>query len=528
MFPFILLFAQAQVVSVSEPASDAGRAVLKAGGNGVDAAVATGFALAVAWPEAGNIGGGGFMLVRPAGKEARPVVIDYRETAPAAATKALFAKGVKSPYDTVGVPGSVAGLALAHARFGKLPWKALLAPAIKLATDGVPVDAALAGSLNAALRKSKGNAELHRVFGKAGGWKAGDTLKQPDLARTLKRIADKGPRDFYEGETASLLVKEMKPGLLTAADLKGYKAKLREPIHGTYRGYDVYAPPPSSGGICLVEMLNVLENFDLRKDGRWSGLTLHRMAEAMKRAYADRARFLGDGDFVKIPARLTSKAYAKKLAASIGHKATPSARLAPEIELAGEKPSTTHYSIIDEAGLAVSTTTTLENSFGSRIVVRGAGFLLNNEMTDFNPVPGETTRTGRIGTAPNLVAPGKRMLSSMCPVIVAKEGRTVLVTGSPGGRTIINTVLCIVLDVLGFGMTGKQAVEAPRLHHQWFPDRVQMEGDRGAKALAVRGHVVQKVAKQGDAHTIWLDPKTGRYEAARDHRRAGRPAGFGK
>ncbi|MBY0231934.1 MAG: gamma-glutamyltransferase, partial [Gemmataceae bacterium] len=440
MIPFLLLFAQAHVVSVSGPASDAGRAVLAVGGNAVDAAVATGFALAVAWPEAGNIGGGGFMLVRPAGKEAEPVVIDYRETAPASATKDLFATGIRSPYDTVAVPGSVAGLALAHKRFGKLAWADLLAPAIKLAEDGVPVDDALAGSLNAVLRKKSGNAELRRVFGKEGGWKKGDTLKQPDLARTLKRLAEKGAKDFYEGDTAALLVKEMKPGLITAADLKGYEAKVRKPVRGTYRGHDVYAPPPpSSGGVCLVQMLNILESFDLKKDGRFSPATLHRMAEAMRRAYADRASHLGDG--VEVPAHLTSKEYGKKLAASIGEKATPSEKVAPEIELADEKPSTTHYSIIDAAGMAVSTTTTLEDSFGSRIVVKGAGFVLNNEMTDFNPRPGVTTRSGRIGTGPNLIAPGKRMLSSMCPTLVVKDGRAVLVTGSPGGRTIINTVV---------------------------------------------------------------------------------------
>ncbi len=534
MLFLLLLPAAGHVVSVSEPASDAGRAALKAGGNAVDAAVATAFALAVTWPEAGNIGGGGFLVVRTPGADGKASVFDFRETAPAAATKALFATGIKSPYQTVGVPGSVAGLHLAHAKHSKLAWKDLLAPAIRLAEKGVPVDAALAGSLNTALKRGKGNAELHRVYGRPGGsvWKAGDTLTQPDLAKTLKRIADKGPAGFYAGETADLLVKEMKAGggLITADDLKGYAARVRDPIVGTYRGHTLYLPPPpSSGGVCLLLMLNMLETFDLKKEGRHSPRTLHLVAETMRRAYADRARHLGDMDFVKIPAHLTTKEYAKKLAASIvTSKATPSEKVAPEIELSDEKPSTTHFSVIDGAGMAVSLTTTLEDSFGSRIVVKGAGFLLNNEMTDFNRAEGVTTRSGRIGTTPNLIEPGKRMLSSMTPVIVVKDGKAVLVTGSPGGRTIINTVLCVVLNVLEFGLTGKEAVEAPRMHHQWFPDRLQVEAGLAEKAkpLAKIGHTLTMVRAQGDAHTIWLNPKSGEYEAARDHRRAGRPAAF--
>lgn len=529
----LLLLAPAagHVVSVSEQASDAGRAMLKEGGNAVDAAVATGFALAAAWPEAGNIGGGGFMVIRPAGKDAKVVVIDYREKAPAAATKELFAKGIKTPYHTVGVPGSVAGMALAHAKYGKLPWKRLLAPAIALAEKGVAVGEPLAGSLNAALKRSEKFPELRRVFGKPGGgpWKAGDRLLQPELAKTLRRLAENGPKEFYQGETAKLLVAEMKRGggLVAPADLKAYEAKVREPIVFSYRGHTVYAPPPpSSGGITLALMLNMLETFDLKKEGRHAPRTLHRIAEAMRRAYADRARHLGDTDFVKVPAHLTTKEYAKKLAAGIADRATPSEKVAPEIALADEKPSTTHYSVIDGAGMAVSTTTTLENSFGAKIVVRGAGFLLNNEMTDFNPVPGETTRSGKIGTRANLIAPGKRMLSSMTPVVVVKGGRAVLVTGSPGGRTIINTVLCVLLNVLEFGLTGKEAVEAPRMHHQWFPDRLQVEPGlavtEAAKQLKSWGHKVLVVKAQGDAHTIWLDAKTGKYHAVKDPRRGGR------
>jgi gamma-glutamyltranspeptidase/glutathione hydrolase len=373
-----------------------------------------------------------------------------------------------------------------------------------------------------------------RVFGKDGGrgtWKAGDKLVQKDLAKTLKVIAAKGADGFYKGEVAALFVKEMKAGggLITAKDLEGYKAKERRPIHGTYRGHDVYAPPPpSSGGVCLVQMLNVLENFDLKKHGRYSAKTLHLMAETMRRAYCDRAKYLGDGDFVKIPAHLTSKEYAKKMARSIDlTKATRSEDLAKEVPLRGEGDSTTHFSVIDHAGMAVSNTYTLERSFGSRVVVRGAGFLLNNEMIDFNWFPGQTTRDGAIGTEANTVFPGKRMLSSQTPTIVAKDGKVVLITGSPGSRTIINTVLCVVLNVVEFGMSAREAVDAPRLHHQWFPDELRFEGGRdhheAVKGLEAMGHKVGG-GSQGDAHTIRVSPKTGAYVGAADRRINGKVA----
>jgi gamma-glutamyltranspeptidase/glutathione hydrolase len=524
--------ARGIVVSVSPPADRVGEQILAKGGTAVDAGVAVGFALAVTWPEAGNIGGGGFMLVRPSGPKAKPVVLDYRETAPASATKDLFAKGIGSAHRTVGVPGSVAGLAAAHAKFGKLPWKDLVAPAVSLAEEGFAIDAALAGSLNAGLARSKGFAEFRRVFGKPEGkWIAGDRLVQKDLAKTLKRIADQGADAFYKGETAILLVEEMKAGggLVAQKDLESYKAKWREPIHGTYRGYDIYGPPPpSSGGICLVLMLNMLETFDLRKSPRYSARTMHLIAETMRRAYCDRARYLGDEDFVKVPGHLMSKEYAKKLASGIDlDKATPSEDLAKDIPLTDTKTHTTHYSVIDSSGMAVSVTTTLEDSFGSKVVVRGAGFLLNNEMTDFNPRPGVTTRTGLIGTTPNQIAPGKRMLSSMTPVIVCRDGRVVLVTGSPGGRTIINTVLCVVLNVLEYDMPLREALDAPRMHMQWFPDRVQLEPGHFAKhakaveELRAMGYGTRKVNAQGDAHSIWLDPKTKKYRGEHDKRRAG-------
>ena len=531
--------AHGMVVAVSRPAAEVGVDVLKKGGNAVDAAVATAFALAVTWPEAGNIGGGGFMLIHPGGDK-QPTVIDYRETAPAAARRDMFAQGRRLPYALVGTPGTVRGLALAHKRFGRLPWKELVLPAVRLAEEGFAVNDALAGSLNRVVARSAAFAELRRVFGKEDGkgrWQAGDRLVQQDLARTLRRIAEDGPDAFYKGAVADLIAAEMKRGggLITREDLAGYRAKERKAIHGTFRGYDVYGPPPpSSGGICLVEMLNILENFDLRKAGRWSPRTLHLMTEAMRRAYCDRARSLGDPDFVKIPASLTSKEHAKKLAADIDlDRATPSAALARDIPLTEGGSETTHFSIIDKDGMAVANTYTLEDSYGSRVVVRGAGFVLNDEMGDFNPRPGVTTRRGLIGTPANEVAPGKRMLSSMTPTIVARNGKVVLVTGSPGGRTIINTVLGVVLNVLEFDMPLRQAVDAPRLHHQWFPDVIQVEeGLRKQHGEALRkletlGHTLARTPRrQGDAHSIRVNPRTRRYEGAADRRRDGWAAGY--
>jgi gamma-glutamyltranspeptidase/glutathione hydrolase len=523
------------VVSVSPPGSDVGLAILKKGGNAVDAAVATAFALAVTYPAAGNIGGGGFMLVRPPNGE--PIVIEYRETAPGAATAPMFVNERKvHGHRVVGVPGTVRGLELAHKRFGKLPWKDLVLPAVALAEEGFVIDDSLARSLNTVLALALDYAEFQRVFGKQGrDWQQGDRLVQPELAKTLRLIADGGAAAFYEGPIADQIEAEMKHGggLVSRADLKSYQARARTPIHGKYRGHDIYAPPPpSSGGTGFVEMLNILENFDLKKMGRWSPETLHLMIEAMRRAYCDRARFLGDPDYVKMPQHLLSKQYAHKLAAEIDlTRATPSADLARDIPLAREGDSTTHFSVIDKDGMAVANTYTLEHSYGSRVVVKGAGFLLNNEMTDFNWRPGYTDRTGKIGTAANLIAPGKRMLSSQTPTIVVKNGKVLLVTGSPGGRTIINTVLGIVISVIDFNMDIAQAVSAPRLHHQWFPDEIRFEGFASypdtVKALRQMGHhVADTRARQGDAHSIWVDPRTGTYVGAADRRIDGKAAGY--
>jgi gamma-glutamyltranspeptidase/glutathione hydrolase len=427
-------------------------------------------------------------------------------------------------------------MALAHKRFGKLPWKDVVMPAVKLAENGFALDATVASSLNNVVATSSDYPELRRVFGKNGGaadWEAGDRLVQKDLAATLRRIAEQGPDAFYTGPIADQFVAEMKAGggLITKDDLARYQANARTPIHGTYRGYDVYGPPPpSSGGTCLVEMLNILENFDLKKQGRWSPETLHLMIEAMRRAYCDRARHLGDPGFTKIPPHLTTKEYAQKLAKSIDpKKATRSEDLAKDIPLAKEGDNTTHFSVIDKDGMAVSNTYTLERSYGSRVVVKGAGFVLNNEMIDFNWRPGVTDRNGTIGTEPNQIAPGKRMLSSQTPTIVAKDGKVRLVTGSPGSRTIINTVLCIVVSVIDFDMDVQAAVDAPRLHHQWFPDEARFESRPEHAAtvekLKALGHSIVG-GRQGDAHSIWVDPKTGHYFGAADKRISGKAAGY--
>jgi gamma-glutamyltranspeptidase / glutathione hydrolase len=503
------------VVSVSPAASDVGLAALQRGGNAVDAAVATALALAVTYPPAGNIGGGGFMLVWPGGGLA-PVCVDYRETAPAAASPDMFAVDrMPCSHKAVGVPGTLRGLELAHRRWGKLAWRELAAPAVTLAANGFAVDKNLADELNETTAKPTIGDEFRRVYaGKNGGpWSAGDRLVQPELAQTLRRVAAEGPDAFYLGPIAGQIVAEMRAGggLISATDLAGYQAKTRIPTHGTYRGFDIYsAPPPSSGGTCIVEMLNILENFAFEAGDRFSVRTTHLMIEAMRRAYCDRARYLGDPDFIDIPTHLTSKEYAARLAGGIRlDRATPSIDLATDIPLAVEGECTTHFSIVDASGMAVANTYTLQESFGSRIVVRGAGFLLNNEMTDFNARPGHTDRRGAIGTPANVIAPGKRMLSSQSPTIVTRDSQLQLVTGSPGGRTIPNTVLCVLLNVIDFHKDVRAAVDAPRLHHQWFPDRVLFEaGDEPAFAplareLSALGHrIVAKPREQGDAHTI--------------------------
>ncbi|MCA9121013.1 MAG: gamma-glutamyltransferase [Planctomycetaceae bacterium] len=530
------------VVSDSEIASQVGSEVLEAGGNAVDAAVATAFALAVVWPEAGNIGGGGFMMIHP-GEAQTPVCVDYRETAPRAATETMFATdNSRHRSKAVGVPGTVRGLELAHRRFGKLSWKQVVTPAAKLAGEGFVIDEWLAHSTNGVLSVAKVRedarfSELRRVYGRPDGeaWTAGDTMVLPDLASTLRQIAADGADAFYRGEIADQIVAQMQRGngLITSEDLVGYQAKLRAPIRGSYREFELFGPPPpSSGGFCVIEAMNILEPFKLREHPRFGSRNMHLITEAMRRVFCDRARYLADPDFTEIPATLQTKAHAAELANSIDlAHATKSETLAPDIDLAPESPDTTHFSVIDRHGMAVSNTYTLEASWGSRIVVAGAGFVLNNEMGDFNWDRGVTRRTGQIGTAPNLIEPGKRMLSSQSPFIVTRNGKAFLLTGSPGGRTIINTVLGNLLNVLEFDMTLAEALDAPRMHHQWFPDELRFEGTKtpeysvSIEQLRMMGHTVLHRDRQGSAHSIQVDKASGQFIGVADWRRGGAAIG---
>jgi gamma-glutamyltranspeptidase/glutathione hydrolase len=537
--PYEVVAKNGVVVSVEANASDAGLAVLERGGNAIDAAVAVAFALAVTHPQAGNIGGGGFMMVYSA-STGETACVEYREMAPAGATPELIAQlhDRTRGHLSVGVPATVRGLALAHEKYGSKPWKELVEPAVRLASQGFELDSYLARSLNAWLRQAKSYNEAQRVFRKPNDseWQAGDRLIQSDLARTLQLIAEQGCDAFYTGPIGDEIVAEMQAGggLITREDLAAYRANVRQPIHGTYRGHDIYGPPPpSSGGVALVEMLNILENFDLAKQGRNAACTVHQMTEAMRQTYFDRAMNLGDPSFTDVPVqRLTSKEYARDRAAEIGarDRALKSDELARDMLAPAEGESTTHFSVVDAAGNCVANTYTLQDSYGSYVVVRGAGFLLNNEMTDFNLQPGVTDRRGRIGTLPNVVQPHKRMLSSQTPTIVLRNGKPLLVTGSPGGRTIPNTVLGIVSNVIDFGLPVRDAVDAPRMHHQWLPDVLKMERNRTGielrRELEALGHKIEEVARQGDAHTVWIDPATGLRHAAADKRLSGKATGY--
>ena len=514
---------KAMVISQSTVASEVGGAVLRDGGNAVDAAVATAFALAVTHPTAGNIGGGGFLVLRLGSGEA--VTYDFRETAPARASPTMFLRDGKYDFDlhhnshlSVGVPGTVAGLHLAWQDHGTLPWKRLVEPALWLARDGFPVSVGLARSLAGILDEMKRYPASLAQFSRNGTpYAPGDVLKQPDLARSLDRIANQGPAGFYDGETARLIEQEMRAngGIITREDLKAYKALKRAPLRGTYRGYEILGMPPvSSGGIAVVQALNILEGFDLGASGFGSARTIHTIAESMRRAFADRAQYLGDPGFnTEMPLeRLISKDYAASLRGTI-NPSRASVSSPTSFAWPASGADTTHLSVVDEARNAVSLTYTLEYGYGSRVVVPGAGFLLNNEMGDFNAGPGLTTADGLVGTTPNLAAPGKRMLSSMAPTIVSKDGRLFMVTGSPGGRTIINTVLLTILHAVDFGMNAQEAVDAGRFHHQWLPDRITYERltiSPDTKALLEgMGHQLQETRAQGVAEVI-------RYDAAAD------------
>ncbi len=496
------------VVSQERLASQVGADILAVGGNAIDAAVATGFALAVTLPQAGNLGGGGFMLVHLAA-ENKTFAIDYREMAPAAAMNAMFVndKGevdkdkARFSHLSAGVPGTVAGLIHAQKRYGLLPLSAVLAPAIKLATQGIRVSDTLAFSLLRAEKRLGRWPSSKKYFFRPNGaaLQSGDLWRQDDLATTLSAIAKDGHKAFYQGAIAKLIVADMEnnQGLISHQDLANYRVIEREAVRGSYRGFDIAAmPPPSSGGVHLIQMLNILEGWPLAELGHNSAAYLHRLIETMRRAYADRSEYLGDPDFHPVPVtQLTDKAYAESLRAGIDlNKATPSSEVSPGLKLPYESPQTTHFSVWDSAGNVVSNTYTINFSYGSGIAVPGAGFLLNNEMDDFSAKAGVANAYGLIGGKANAIEPAKRPLSSMTPVIVFKDNKPVFTTGSPGGSTIITTVLQTLLNIIDFNMNIAEAAAAARVHHQWLPDKVFMEAgiSRDTQALLEqKGHVLQ-------------------------------------
>ena len=528
------------VVSTNRIASEVGVQILKKGGNSVDAAVATGFALAVVHPAAGNIGGGGFMVIRFA--DGTSTAIDYREKAPIAAQQKMYldenGELIKdlnhNSYLAVGVPGTVAGLTLALEKYGTMKLKDVIKPAIKLAEKGFSVSYAFHQDLVANKERFEKYPASAKKFLKKDGspFQPDEIFKQKDLAETLKRISKNGRDGFYKGKTAGLISEDMQAngGLITKKDLAAYQAVIRKPIEITYRGYTVTGmPPPSSGGITLSIMLNILEGYELTELGHNSAAYIHLVAEAMRRGFADRAHYLGDPDFDRdMPVEwLISKEHAEELRKTID--LTKASQSSPDnFEWAAESSETTHYSVVDAEGNAVSTTTTIEKGYGSKIVAAGAGFLYNNEMGDFNPWPGRTDSTGLIGTEPNLVQPEKRMLSSMTPTIVSKDDKTVMVIGSPGGRTIINTVLQTILNFVDFEMNIFDAVNAPRFHHQWLPNTLRIEKwgttKDSAELLEQMGHKIDWRQRQGRAMGIAIDPETGFKMGAADPRSPNRAA----
>ena len=532
------------VVGQEKRAVQVGRDVLEKGGNAVDAAVAVAFALAVTLPKAGNLGGGGFMLVYLADRN-KTIAIDYRETAPSATTPGIFLdeKGEADPTKSrdsglaVGVPGTVAGLTLALARFGsgKFTLSELIEPAIRFARDGVPVDDDLLDSLRLAQPRLARWPSAARIFLKPDGSapSAGDRLVQADLATTLETIAREGPRAFYRGPMADEIVDavRMAGGSMRRGDIQDYGPVIRKPVFGSYRDYEIASmPPPSSGGVHLIEMLNILEDFPLRDFGAGSPAALHLMIEAMKLAYADRAAFLGDTDSVDVPVdQLMSKSYAAALRAGINaRRARPAHEIRGEIASPGEGRNTTHFSIADRDGNVVANTTTLNFNYGLGLVAGSTGILLNNTLDDFAAKPGVPNAFGLLGGAANAPAPGKRPLSSMTPTIVFKDGRPVLVTGAPGGSRIISTVLQVVVNTIDFGKSVAEAVALPRVHHQWMPDEVTVERTLPTdtiRALTARGHKVRVGPAAGAANSIAITPE-GLVGAADTRARGAAAAGY--
>jgi gamma-glutamyltranspeptidase/glutathione hydrolase len=527
------------MVASSEPlASEVGVQILRDGGNAVDAAVAVGFALAVTHPVAGNIGGGGFMLIRLASGEAG--VVDYREAAPAAASRNMYvdSHGELIPHASTvgalsaGIPGTVAGLALAEEKYGKLGLARAIAPAVHLARDGFLVSYGLSESLRQdGERLSKFDAS-RRIFLRGGRYyEPGEIFKQPELAQTLEAIAHQGAKGFYEGPVARAIAAIMQKyhGLITEQDLVRYHPVLRQPLVGHFRGYEILSvPPPSSGGVALIEMLNIIEPLDLGVPDSFE--SMHFMVESMRHAYADRAAYLGDADFTPVPvARLTSQAYAAKLREEILHS-KPDAPIVAGNPQAFESAQTTHYSVVDDDGTAVANTYTLNNGYGSGVTVEGAGFLLNDEMDDFAAKPGTPNLYGLVQGEANAIAPNKRPLSSMTPTVVLQSGKLRLVLGSPGGGTIINTVLQVLLNNLIFKMDILQAVSFPRFHHQWMPDRLILErvgfSADTIQKLRDAGYQVDVRGWMGDCEAIEIDPHSGWKFGAADPRAGGKAVGY--
>jgi gamma-glutamyltranspeptidase/glutathione hydrolase len=544
----------AMVVSSNELASKAGVEIMRAGGNAVDAAVATGFALAVVHPAAGNLGGGGFMLIRMADGKAH--FIDFREEAPAAATSNMYLDAQGNViedastigYKSIGVPGSVAGLVFAEKKYGKLTLAQVMAPAIKLAGEGYALEWEQAQDLRQDKYLSR-FPESRKIFQRDGDYyKRGELFRQPELARTLERIA-KDPDDFYRGAMARELAASVHKGggLITAQDMANYKVKEREPVRGTYRGYEVIsAPPPSSGGVVLIESLNILEGFDLAKDGNRSAGSVHLIAEAFRRAFFDRAEFMGDPDFSKLPvAELIDRKYGEAWRETIDPEhASPSKDLKrpaifSELEeyerehspagSTNESQHTTHYSVVDADGNAVAVTTTINDWFGSRVTAEGLGFLLNDEMDDFAAKPGVPNGDRLIQGTANEIGPGKRPLSSMTPTIVLKDGKLFLVLGSPGSSRIISTVALALIGVVDYGLNVQESVDAPRFHDQWMPDVLIVEKSFSPDTLKLLENMGYKVEIGGywsDAECIAIDPKTGERLGATDGRDNGKAVGF--
>jgi len=536
------------VASTNEVASRVGVEIMKRGGNAVDAAIAVAFALAVTHPAAGNLGGGGFMMIRL--RDGRTTAIDYREMAPGAAHRDVYLDksgnliegegGSLVGYRAAGVPGTVRGMELALKKYGsgKLTWAQLVEPARQLAGRGFTVTNELARSLYANREYLEKYPETKRIYLKGGRfYQEGELFRQPELAATFARLQRFGPNEFYEGETARLIVADMKRnnGLMTMNDLRGYVAKERAPVLGNYRGYEIISmPPPSSGGAVLIQMLNILEGFDLQKLEANSSDRYHLMAEAMRRAFADRAEYMGDADFVKVPVPgLIDKAYAATLRATINtERASTSEEIHAGRPAGYESEQTTHFTVVDAEGNAVANTYTLNNSYGSAAVAKGTGLLLNDEMDDFAAKPGTPNMYGLIQGERNAVAPKKRPLSAMTPTIVLrKDGSLWFTVGSPGGPTIINTVLCVITNVIDYEMNIQQAIDFPRIHHQWLPDELVGEpfglsGDT-QKALTARGHKIAKLRYLGDAEGIMIEEKTGVRLGATDPRRSdGQAVGY--